>query len=309
MSQPTVLYDAQGPRARRRTRIGTGIAVLLLAGMAYLVIRRLVDQGEFSMEKWGPLVDPSNEAFDAVWGLLWEGLVNTIKAALVAMVLSVVLGTLIAVARLSLGKVGRIPLIGLVEVLRGLPVVVLVYMAVQVLPDVGVDLRDWPGGQVFWGLVIGLTAYNMVIFAEVVRAGVVSLPRGQREAALATGLTAGQTMRIVLLPQAFRVMLPAIISQLVVVLKDTSLVTFVANFDELLSNGESIRRNLDNPIQTFIVIALIYIAINYALDRLARYIQALHPGAAEPGGVDPRGGHRGRRTGGGGRRRGLTAPT
>ena len=96
----------------------------------------------------------------------------------------------------------------------------------------------------------------MVIFAEIVRAGVASLPRGQREAALATGLTNGQTMRIVLLPQAFRVMLPAIISQLVVVLKDTSLVTFVANYDELLSQGESIRRNLDNPIQTFIVVAL-----------------------------------------------------
>jgi glutamate transport system permease protein len=274
MSQPTVLYDAQGPRARRRTQIGTVVAGLLLAGLAYLVIRRLLDQGEFTMEKWGPLVDPSNDAFDAVWGLLAEGLLNTIKAAVVAMVLSVVLGTLIAVARLSLGKVGRIPLIGLVEVLRGLPVVVLVYFSVQVLPDIGVDLRDWPGGQVFWGLVIGLTAYNMVIFAEVVRAGVVSLPGGQREAALATGLTEGQTMRVVLLPQAFRIMLPAIISQLVVVLKDTSLVTFVANFDELLSNGESIRRNLDNPIQTFIVVALIYIAINYALDRLARAIQA-----------------------------------
>ncbi len=280
MSSQTVLYDAQGPRARRRTRIGTGVALLVLAGLAYLVIRRLVDQGEFSMEKWGPLIDPSNETFDAVWGLLGEGLLNTIKAAVVAMLLSVVLGTLIAVARLSLGKAGRIPLIGLVEVLRGLPVVVLVYLSVQVLPDIGVDLRDWPGGQVFWGLVIGLTAYNMVIFAEVVRAGVVSLPRGQREAALATGLTEGQTMRLVLLPQAFRVMLPAIISQLVVVLKDTSLVTFVANFDELLSNGESIRRNLDNPIQTFIVIALIYIAINYALDRLARYIQARQGRAA-----------------------------
>jgi glutamate transport system permease protein len=273
MSSLNVLYDAQGPRARRRTRIGTGVAVLLLAALAYLVLRRLVDQGEFSLEKWGPLVDPSNEAFDAVWGLLGEGLVNTVKAAVVAMTLSVVLGTLIAVARLSLGRVGRIPLIGLVEVLRGLPVVVLVYFAVQVLPDIGVDLRDWPGGQVFWGLVIGLTAYNMVIFAEVVRAGVVSLPRGQREAALATGLTGGQTMRLVLLPQAFRIMLPSIISQLVVVLKDTSLVTFVANFDELLSNGESIRRNLDNPIQTFIVVALIYIAINYTLDRLARWIQ------------------------------------
>jgi glutamate transport system permease protein len=107
----------------------------------------------------------------------------------------------------------------------------------------------------------------------VVRAGVASLPRGQREAALATGLTNGQTMRIVLLPQAFRVMLPAIISQLVVVLKDTSLVTFVANYDELLSQGERIQRNLDNPIQTFTVVALLYIAINYTLSRLARYIQ------------------------------------
>jgi glutamate transport system permease protein len=274
MTQQTVLYDAQGPRARRRTAIGTGIALLALAGLGYVVVRRLADRDQFTMERWGPLIDPSNESFDAVWRLIGEGMVNTLKAAAIAMVLSVVLGTLIAVARLSLGRAGRIPLIGLVEVLRGLPVVVLVYFGVRVLPDVGVDFRDLPGGQELWGLVIGLTAYNMVIFAEVVRAGVASLPSGQREAALATGLTNGQTMRIVLLPQAFRVMLPAIISQLVVVLKDTSLVTFVANYDELLSQGKSIQRNLDNPIQTFVVIALIYIAINYALGRLAQYVQA-----------------------------------
>jgi glutamate transport system permease protein len=274
VSQQTVLFDAQGPRARRRTRIGTGIALLALAALAFVVVRRLIAQDQFSMAKWGPFLDPGDESFEAVWGLIGEGIVNTLKAAAIAMVLSVVIGTLIAVARLSLGRAGRIPLIGLVELLRGLPVVVLVYFGVRVLPDIGVDLRGLPGGQELWGLVIGLTAYNMVIFAEVVRAGVASLPRGQREAALATGLTDGQTMRIVLLPQAFRVMLPAIISQLVVVLKDTSLVTFVANFDELLSQGERIRRILDNPIQTFIVIALIYIAINYALDRLARALQA-----------------------------------
>jgi glutamate transport system permease protein len=274
MSEPTVLYDAQGPRARRRARIGAGIALLLLAGLVYLVVRRLMARDQFSMDRWGPFLDPGNESFEAVWGLIGEGIVNTLRAAAIAMVLSVVIGTLITVARLSLGRAGRIPLIGLVELFRGLPVVVLVYFGVRVLPDVGIDLRGLPGGQELWGLVIGLTAYNMVIFAEVVRAGVASLPRGQREAALATGLTNGQTMRLVLLPQAFRVMLPAIISQLVVVLKDTSLVTFVANFDELLSQGERIRRILDNPIQTFIVVALIYIAINYALDRLARAIQA-----------------------------------
>jgi glutamate transport system permease protein len=273
MSQQTVLFDAQGPRARRRTRIGTVVALLVLAGLGYLVVRRLVEQGQFTMEKWGPLIDPGNEAFDAVWRLLGVGLVNTLKAAVIAMTLSIVLGTLIAVGRLSLGRTGRLPLVALVELFRGLPVVVLVYFGARVLDDVGVPLDRLPGGQTLWGLVIGLTAYNMVIFAEVVRAGVESLPRGQREAALATGLSNGQAMRLVLLPQAFRVMLPAIISQLVVVLKDTSLVTFVANYDELLSQGESIRRNLDNPIQTFTVVALIYIAINYTLGRLAQYFE------------------------------------
>lgn len=272
MSQ-TVLYDAQGPRARRRTLIGTVVAVLLLLGLAYLVYRKLDEEGQFSMELWGPLVDPGNEDFDSVWRLLGTGVLNTLRAAAVAMVLSIVLGTLIAVARISAGRVGRIPLIALIEVFRGLPVVVLVFIGVRVLPDIGIDMRGLPGGQVFWGLVIGLTVYNMVIFAEIVRAGVASLPRGQREAALATGLTNWQTMRIVLLPQAFRTMLPAIISQLIVVLKDTSLVTFIANYDELLSQGESIQRNLGNPIQTFFVVALIYIAINYALGRLAQYIE------------------------------------
>lgn len=271
--QQVVLYDAQGPRARRRTQIGTVVAVLALLGLAYVVYRRLDEQGQFSMEEWGPLIDPGNDAFDAVWRLIRIGIQNTLMAAAVAMLLSIVLGTLIAVARLSLGRIGRIPLIGAVEIFRGLPVVVLVYIGVRVLPDVGVDLRGLPGGQVFWGLVIGLTAYNMVIFAEIIRAGVASLPRGQREAALATGLTNWQTMRIVLLPQAFRTMLPAIISQLVVVLKDTSLVAFIANYDELLSQGESIQRNLGNPIQTFFVIGLIYIAINYLLGRLAQYVE------------------------------------
>ena len=271
--QQTVLYDAQGPRARRRTLIGTVVAVLLLLGLAYLVYRKLDEEGQFSMELWGPLVDPGNEDFDSVWRLLGTGVLNTLRAAAVAMVLSIVLGTLIAVARISAGRVGRIPLIALIEVFRGLPVVVLVFIGVRVLPDLGIDMRGLPGGQVFWGLVIGLTVYNMVIFAEIVRAGVASLPRGQREAALATGLTNWQTMRIVLLPQAFRTMLPAIISQLIVVLKDTSLVTFIANYDELLSQGESIQRNLGNPIQTFFVVALIYIAINYALGRLAQYIE------------------------------------
>ncbi len=274
----SVLYDAQGPVARRRTQIGSVVGSVVVLGIAYVVVSRLAQRGQFDWELWAPLVSPGSEQFQSVWRVLGVGLLNTLQAAAIAMVLSVVLGTLIAVARLSLGRTARLPLVGVVELLRGAPVVILVYLCVRALPDIGLDFRSWYGGRELWGLVIGLTLYNMVVFAEVVRAGVLSLPRGQREAGLATGLTQGQTMRLVLLPQAFRVMLPALISQLVVVLKDTSLVAFVGNYPELLRQGEGVQRILDNPIQTFAVIALIYIAINYTLGKTAEKIQGRQSG-------------------------------
>jgi glutamate transport system permease protein len=121
--------------------------------------------------------------------------------------------------------------------------------------------------------VIGLTAYNMVIIAEILRAGVLSLPSGQREAALAIGLTPGSTMRLILLPQAVRTMLPALISQIVVVLKDTSLAAVLGIYIELLRQGNLIALNLDNPIQMLSVIAVIFILLNYLLSRLARWLE------------------------------------
>ncbi len=110
------------------------------------------------------------------------------------------------------------------------------------------------------------------MIAEIVRAGITSLPRGQSEAALSIGLTGGQNLRLVLLPQAIRVMLPALISQLVVLLKDTSL-GFVISYAELLRTGQQVVQNLDNPLQLFTVIALIYIAINLALSTLATAVE------------------------------------
>ncbi len=269
----SVLYDAQGPRARRATLIGTVIGALVVLAVLTVVVLRLADRGQFDAELWAPLLSPGDEAFASVWRLLGNGLIYTLQAAAISIALSLLLGTLIAVARLQLGRTARIPLVAVVELLRGAPVVILIYLCVRALPDIGLDFRSWYGGRELWGLVIGLTLYNMVVFGEIVRAGVASLPRGQREAALATGLTQWQTMRLVLLPQAFRVMLPAIISQLVVVLKDTSLVAFVGNYPELLSRGQDIQRNLDNPIQTFTIIALLFIAINFTLGKFAEAIQ------------------------------------
>jgi glutamate transport system permease protein len=145
---------------------------------------------------------------------------------------------------------------------RGLPVVIAIFFASRILPELGVSL------PLLWYLVIGLTAYNSVIIAEIVRAGVASLPRGQSEAAAAVGLTRGQAMRAVLLPQAIRVMLPALISQLVVIFKDTSL-GFVILYGEAVRFVAIAIQELHNPLQLYVTIGAIFILINYLVGRLA----------------------------------------
>ncbi len=269
----TVLYDVPGPKARRRALIGTIIAGLAMLGVAALVVKRLNDQGQFSMELWGPLIDPSDEQFTVVWRFLWRGLQATLVAAGLAILLSLLVGTILGTSRMMLGKHARLPLIGFIELFRGLPVVITIFYVWQVLPEVGVDVGPLPGSDGLWFVVIGLTLYNSVIIAEILRAGVASLPRGQGEAARAVGMREGQVMRSVLLPQAFRTMLPALISQLVVVLKDTSLAGLLGFYIELLKRSNLLASNLDNPIQALFVAGVIYILINYALSRLATYVE------------------------------------
>lgn len=287
MSTPSVLYDAPGPRARRRAAIGgafASVAGLILIG---LVIRRLAAAGQFSGELWGPIVNPSNEDFPLVWNLLAKGTLATLTAAALSITFSLIIGVVVGVARMMLGRRARMPVVALIELMRGLPVVITIYFASRVLPELGVDLSGLPGEPGLWFLVIGLTLYNCVIIAEIIRAGVASLPGGQREAALAIGLTPGAAMRLVLLPQAIRVMLPALISQLVVILKDTSLAAVLALYTELLRQGNLIALNLDNPIQILSVVAAIFILINYSLSRLATWVDQRSVRTTRPKRVEP----------------------
>jgi len=270
----SVLYDAPGPRARRRALIGAGLVTAVVAVVLFLIYQRLRDQGQFESERWSPLFNPTDDDFTAVWNLIWIGLRNTLTAAVLAIALSLLIGTVLGTARVMAGRWERLPLVGVIEVLRGLPVVVLIYMAYQVLPDLGVDYDPLPGPNALWWLVTGLTAYNAVIIAEILRAGVASLPRGQREAGLAIGLTPLQTMTTVQLPQAFRIMLPAVISQMVVILKDTSLAAFIGQYPELLNRGRTIHQNLDNPLQTYLLIGMIFILVNFTLSQLARLVES-----------------------------------
>lgn len=265
---PSVLFDAPGPRALRRHRILAVVSVLVFAVLLLLAGLRLNQTGQFEPERWTPLFWPGDDQFVSVWGRIRVGVTNTLLAAALAIAFSLVLGTILTTVRLLLGRYTRLPVVLLAEVLRGAPVVVLIFFAARVLPQFGIDLSQ------LWYLVIGLTAYNFVVIGEILRAGVAALPRGQREAGLAIGLTPQQTVLQIQLPQAFRLMLPALISQLVVIVKDTSLAGLILiGPNELLNIGKQLEGFLDNPLQTYLLIALIYILINSLLGRLAVFVE------------------------------------
>lgn len=269
MSAPTaVLFDTPGPVARRRTRIGSVVAGVLLLGVVALVLVRLGQQGQLSAQKWGPLVDPTNSDFSPLWTLLGRGLSVTLRVAFFAVLASIVLGLLIGALRILLPGPARVPLVALVELLRGLPVVVTILFVDVVLRTVGAH----PGS--LWVLVVGLTLYNCVIISEIVRAGVQSLPKGQVEAGLAIGLRPGQVMSQIQLPQAVRAMLPALISQLIVVLKDTALGSVVlVSLGDVVEITNRVRNLLDNSLQMYFVVGLVFVVINLLLELLARWVQ------------------------------------
>lgn len=287
------LYDIPGPRTKRRTLIGSLVALVLVVGLLALLALRLADQGQFSADRWGPLVNPAHPLFELVWSRLGQGLINTVIAAGLTLVLALAIGTLLAVTRISSAPWYRWAVIGLIEILRGLPVVVSIYFAARVLPELGLDL------PALWYLVIGLTAYNCVVIAEIIRAGVAALPKGQSEAAYSVGMTRRQVLRLILLPQAFRIMLPALISQLVVIVKDTSLAFIIVGYEEFVRTANQIiqafvNQGTPNPIQVYTVVAVVFIAINYGLGKFAELTErrlgrakrtAAPPAAADA--VDP----------------------
>jgi glutamate transport system permease protein len=301
MSEQAVLYDAPGPRARLVTIITSVIAAVLVAtGGYFFVYRPMDDKGQFDDALWGPLLDPSNQYFEQVWERLGEGFLATLEAAALAIVCSLLVGTLLAIWRVQLKALSKRQFPGVVgvrwlvlalnfvtrffvEVFRGIPVVVTIVFVWALLPKLGIDL----GGNL-GALVLGLTIYNSVVIGEILRSGMEGLPGGQREAADAIGLTPAQTIRLILLPQSFRIMLPALISQLVVVLKDTSL-GFIITYEEALRiSNTTIIPALHNPIQTFVVVGTIFILVNYLLSKLASFAQRrLARGRRSPGTVAP----------------------
>ncbi|WP_454131373.1 amino acid ABC transporter permease [Microbacterium lacticum] len=259
----SVLYDVPGPKAIARNRILAVItALLVLAGIAW-VIWRFAVTGQFTAKKWELFT------YSSIWALFGEATLNTLAAFAAAAVGALVLGFLLALGRLSDHAWVRVPVGWIIEILRAIPVLIFMMLLYYGLPVVGIKM------QPYWAVVIALVAYNGSVLAEVIRAGVESLPRGQSEAGYAIGLRKSGVMAFVLLPQAIRAMMPVIVAQLVVTLKDTAL-GFIITYHELLYLVKLLGSNAvyGSPlIPAAIVGGSIYVALCLALSYIARLLE------------------------------------
>jgi glutamate transport system permease protein len=254
------LTDALGPRAKRRVLIASIASGVVLAVLVAVALNRFADSGQFDGDLWRPLTNTGTIRF------LWGGLVNTLRAAAVAMVLAVAAGAVLALGRLARNVAVRNLAGSYVELFRSVPLLLLMFFSAHGLPKLGVDL------PIFWYVVLALAVYNSAVLGEIFRAGILSLDRGQTEAAYALGLTYWQAMFSVIIPQAARRMIPAIVSQLVTLLKDTSL-GFVVTYEEFLRRGEISGEFGKNLLQTYIVIAAVYLVVNVTLSQTARRLE------------------------------------
>ncbi|BCJ42343.1 amino acid ABC transporter permease [Actinoplanes ianthinogenes] len=259
----SVLYDLPGPRGRRRNLIIGILATLAILGLVAWVIYRFYKTGQFEARRWDQF------KFKAVQMEIVRGLLATLKAAGIAAVLALLFGAIFAAGRLSEHRILRAPSSWVVELFRAIPLLILIFFGYYVPLQYGWSISN------LWALVIGLTLYNGSVLAEIFRAGVNAVPRGQSEAAYAIGLRKNQVLRLILLPQAVRSMLPAIVSQLVVLLKDTAL-GFIITYPELLTVGKTIggRLAFGFPyVPAYLVIGAIYISICGLLSLFAWWLQ------------------------------------
>jgi glutamate transport system permease protein len=250
------LFDQPGPKARARQRVFGAVLSIVVAGFIGLIIWRLADRGQFKPELWEPFKDPDIQRAIA------EGIGATIKAAFFSIGLALILGMLLASGRLSQAKWLHYPSLAIVEFFRAIPLLLLILF---LFLGFGKNLGA------LWSLILGLALYNGAVIAELIRAGVNSVPKGQAEAAMAIGLSRGQTLRMILLPQAIRTMLPSLISQCVVALKDSAL-GFIIGFMELTRTMRLIYDGYHNIIPSALVACAIYVAINSTLAAAANWV-------------------------------------
>ncbi|MGE9807094.1 MULTISPECIES: amino acid ABC transporter permease [unclassified Janibacter] len=260
MSTITVLFDNPGPKARRRYRLLAVVGVLVAALLLWVVVGKLNEYREFSGAKWSPMATWSTWRYYLLLGL-W----NTIKAAVLSVIGATVYGFILGAGRLSGNRFVRWVSGAVVEFFRAVPVLIMMIFFFGIYAYNGVFSSSL---NPLAAVVTALTLYNGSVIAELIRSGVHSLPRGQSEAGLSIGLSPGQVLRSIQIPQAVTAMLPALVSQLVVILKDTALGT-VITYPELLQQGQNLSALHSNIFAALLVVAFMFIALNWGLTWLA----------------------------------------
>lgn len=266
MTSVNTFGDVLGPRGRRRTQVASVVAVLLLLLLLLIAVQRFADQGQLDADRWDELTSPDGLEF------LGIGLRNTLQVAVVAGALSLLVGTVMGLGRLSTVRPVRWLAGVYVQLFRALPSLLLIIFSFFGINALLVQQGSATRVSAAQALVLGLVLYNSAVVAEIVRAGVRSLPRGQAEAAYALGMSRGQVQRSVLLPQAYLRMLPSLVSQLVTVLKDTAY-GIVISYEELLRRGTIAGEATGDPLQALLLVAVGYIAVCFAVSRVARALE------------------------------------
>ena len=253
------LYEAPGPRTRRLMVAGTVVTgILVIIGIG-LVIRQFYVTGQLAPRYWTFLAQPTT------WRYLLQGFRGTVSVALTAGVLSLLLGLVLMLGRTS----GIRPLSALCRVVtdffRGVPSLLLIYFFFLAVPQYGIRLSS------FWMTTLPVTLAASGVLAEVLRAGVNAVPRGQVEAAMSLGMRRGRIMFKIVLPQAVRFVIPSLISQLVVVVKDTT-VAYVVSYPDLMQNARVLITNYDALVSMYFTVAIVYILLNYAINKLSGFV-------------------------------------
>ena len=253
------LYEAPGPKTHRRMVVGTIVSALVVLWLVYLVWHQFYVTGQFAPRYW------SFFAQWPTWRFLIDGFRGTIAVAVTAGVISLVLGMLLMLGRVSENRALSAACRVVIDFFRGVPSLLLIYFFFLIVPQYGIKMPS------FWMLTLPVALAAAGVLAEVFRAGVNAVPKGQVEAAYSLGLTRGKVMRRIVLPQAIHYVIPSLISQLVVVVKDTT-VAYVVSYLDLMQNARVLITSYDSLVSVYFVVAIIYILINYAINQASAYV-------------------------------------
>lgn len=212
-------------------------------------------------------LDFSFLSWDVIRGYVANGFIFSVQLTLIAMIGGIALGTVLALMRLSGKKWLEFPATIYVDTLRSIPLVMVIMWFFLLIPFlIGRPI----GAEV--SAIVTFTLFEAAYYSEIMRAGIQSVPKGQVHAGYAVGMTYAQTTQLIVLPQAFRNMLPVLLTQTIILFQDTSLVYAIGAYD-LLKGFETVGRNFNRPVETYLVAAAVYFAICYSLSYMVRRLQ------------------------------------